>query len=49
MFMLAGGLPAPLFEPFLLISTHVEHMCGVGWVGGVFKDVVVARVEHDLT
>ena len=23
LFMLAGGLPAPLFEPSLLISTHV--------------------------
>ena len=31
----SGGLPCPLFEPSLLISTHVEHMCGVGWVGGV--------------
>ena len=74
-FMLAGGLPGPLFEPSWLISTRVEHMCGVGWVGawgggclktlwlhalktrgtyvwgggGLFKDVVVARVEHNLT
>ena len=46
--MLAGGLPCPLFEPSWLISTRVEHLCGVGWVGGwggLFKNVVVARVK----
>ena len=46
MFMLAGGLPARLFDPFLLISTHAEHMCGVGGWCGVFKDVVVGNVEQ---
>ena len=33
--MLAKGLPALSFEPSLLISTRMEHMRGVGWVGGV--------------
>ena len=35
MFKLGGGLPCLFCEPSLLIPTHVEHMCGVGWVGGV--------------
>ena len=47
MFVLAGGLPCP----FLNHLCSYQHTSNIyvgwgGWVGGVFKDVVVGHVEH---